>query len=91
VLGLPAALVPYPHATGDHQTANARALEHAGGAVVIDDAELDGDALRAAVEPLLTDPTRHAEVAAASRAFGRPDAATNVARLVLEQLDKEGT
>jgi UDP-N-acetylglucosamine--N-acetylmuramyl-(pentapeptide) pyrophosphoryl-undecaprenol N-acetylglucosamine transferase len=91
VLGLPAALVPYPHATGDHQTANARALEHAGGAVVIDDAELDGEALRAAAEPLLTDPTRYAEVAAASRAFGRPDAATNVARLVLEQLDKEGT
>jgi UDP-N-acetylglucosamine--N-acetylmuramyl-(pentapeptide) pyrophosphoryl-undecaprenol N-acetylglucosamine transferase len=91
VLGLPAVLVPYPHATGDHQTANARALEHAGGAVVVEDAELDGASLQAAVEPLLTDPARHAEVATASRAFGRPDAAANVARLVLEQLDQGRT
>jgi UDP-N-acetylglucosamine--N-acetylmuramyl-(pentapeptide) pyrophosphoryl-undecaprenol N-acetylglucosamine transferase len=91
VLGIPAVLVPYPHATGDHQTANARALEHAGGAIVIDDAELDGASLRAAVEPLLTDPTHHAAVSAASRAFGRPDAATNVARLVLEQLEQRRT
>jgi UDP-N-acetylglucosamine--N-acetylmuramyl-(pentapeptide) pyrophosphoryl-undecaprenol N-acetylglucosamine transferase len=91
VLGLPAVLVPYPHATGDHQTANARALEHAGGAVVVEDVGLDGAALQAAVEPLLTDPSRHDEVAAASRAFGRPDAANNVARLVLEQLDQGRT
>jgi UDP-N-acetylglucosamine--N-acetylmuramyl-(pentapeptide) pyrophosphoryl-undecaprenol N-acetylglucosamine transferase len=87
VLGIPAVLVPYPHATGDHQTANARALEQAGGAVMIADGDLDGASLRAAVEPLLTDPTRHAEVAAAARAFGRPDAAANVARLVLGLLD----
>jgi UDP-N-acetylglucosamine--N-acetylmuramyl-(pentapeptide) pyrophosphoryl-undecaprenol N-acetylglucosamine transferase len=91
VLGIPAVLVPYPHATGDHQTANARALEHAGGAVVVEDAELGGATLRAALEPLLTDPSQHAEVAAASRAFGRPDAAANVARLVLEQLDQTRT
>jgi UDP-N-acetylglucosamine--N-acetylmuramyl-(pentapeptide) pyrophosphoryl-undecaprenol N-acetylglucosamine transferase len=91
VLGIPAVLVPYPHATGDHQTANARALEHAGGAVLVEDAELDGARLHAAVEPLLTDLARHAEVAAASRAFGRPDAAGNVARLVLAQLDQGRT
>jgi UDP-N-acetylglucosamine--N-acetylmuramyl-(pentapeptide) pyrophosphoryl-undecaprenol N-acetylglucosamine transferase len=90
-LGLPAVLVPYPHATGDHQTANARAIEHAGGAVVIEDAELDGGSLQAAVEPLLTDPERQADTASASRAFGRPDAAANVARLVLELLDQKRT
>lgn len=86
VLGLPAVLVPYPHATGDHQTANARALDQTGGAVLVDDADLDGAALVAAAEPLLTDTARYARMAAASRAFGRPDAAANVARLVLEQL-----
>jgi UDP-N-acetylglucosamine--N-acetylmuramyl-(pentapeptide) pyrophosphoryl-undecaprenol N-acetylglucosamine transferase len=91
VLGLPAVLVPYPHATGDHQTANARALEHAGGAVVVEDDDLDAGTLRAAVEPLLTDPERYDAVATASRAFGRPDAATNVARLVLEQLADDRT
>jgi UDP-N-acetylglucosamine--N-acetylmuramyl-(pentapeptide) pyrophosphoryl-undecaprenol N-acetylglucosamine transferase len=91
VLGLPAVLVPYPHATGDHQTANARALEHAGGAVVVEDDDLEAGTLRAAVEPLLTDPERYDAVATASRAFGRPDAATNVARLVLEQLADDRT
>jgi UDP-N-acetylglucosamine--N-acetylmuramyl-(pentapeptide) pyrophosphoryl-undecaprenol N-acetylglucosamine transferase len=91
VLGIPAVLVPYPHATGGHQTANARALEHAGGAVAVEDDELDGASLHAALAPLLSDPQRHAEVAAASKAFGRPDAATNVARLVLEQLDQTRT
>ncbi len=84
VLGLPSVLVPYPHATGDHQTHNADALERAGGAILIVDDELDGAALVAAVEPLLTDPARHRAAADASRAFGRPDAATNVARLVLD-------
>jgi UDP-N-acetylglucosamine--N-acetylmuramyl-(pentapeptide) pyrophosphoryl-undecaprenol N-acetylglucosamine transferase len=61
------------------------------GAVVVPDDDLDAAALRAAVEPLLTDPLRYDAMAAASRAFGRPDAATNVARLVLEQLDDDRT
>jgi UDP-N-acetylglucosamine--N-acetylmuramyl-(pentapeptide) pyrophosphoryl-undecaprenol N-acetylglucosamine transferase len=86
-LGIPAVLVPYPHATADHQTHNARALERAGGAIVIPDDELDGDRLVAAAEPLLVDADRHAAVARASRAFGRPDAARNVARVLLELLD----
>lgn len=86
VLGIPAVLVPYPHATGDHQSRNAEALARAGGAVTITDADLDGASLVAAVEPMLTDPERHAAVASAARAFGRPDAAANVARLLLDLL-----
>ncbi len=43
--GLPAVLVPYPHATADHQTANARFMERAGAAVVVPDEELDGPRL----------------------------------------------
>ena len=88
VLGLPAILVPYPHATGDHQTLNARALEQTGGAAVVEDRDLDGAALVSAAEPLLTETDHHARMAAASRAFGRPDAAANVARLVLELLER---
>jgi UDP-N-acetylglucosamine--N-acetylmuramyl-(pentapeptide) pyrophosphoryl-undecaprenol N-acetylglucosamine transferase len=87
-LGLPAVLVPYPHATGDHQRHNAEALERIGAAEVVADDELDGATLVDRVRPLLTDPDRHAEVAAAARAFGRPDAATNVARLALGELDR---
>jgi UDP-N-acetylglucosamine--N-acetylmuramyl-(pentapeptide) pyrophosphoryl-undecaprenol N-acetylglucosamine transferase len=86
-LGIPSVLVPYPHATADHQRLNAEALANTGAAVAVLDEELDADRLVAEVLPLLTDPARHAEVVAAARAFGRRDAATNVARLVLERLD----
>lgn len=87
-LGLPSVLVPYPHATGDHQRHNAEALERIGAAEVVADDALDAETLVGRVRPLLTDPDRHAEVAAAARAFGRPDAATNVAQLVLGELDR---
>ncbi len=87
VLGIPAVLVPFPHATGDHQRHNAEALERIGAAVVVADDDLDGARLVAEVLPLLTDPARHAEVEASSKAFGRPDAATNVARLVLGEIE----
>lgn len=86
VLGLPAVLVPYPHATADHQAANAAALAATGGALVIADADLDGPSLVANVEPLLADADHRARMAQASLAFGRPDAAANVARLVLSHL-----
>jgi UDP-N-acetylglucosamine--N-acetylmuramyl-(pentapeptide) pyrophosphoryl-undecaprenol N-acetylglucosamine transferase len=43
VLGLPSVLVPYPHATGDHQRHNAEALERIGAARVIADEALDGE------------------------------------------------
>lgn len=86
VLGLPAVLVPYPHATADHQAANAAALATIGGARVVADADLDGAALVAAVQPLLRDPQALATMSRAARAFGRPDAAANLARLVLSHL-----
>lgn len=86
VLGLPSVLVPYPHATADHQAANAAALAAIGGATVVADADLDGAALVAAVQPLLRDPEQRATMARAARAFGRPDAATTLARLVLSHL-----
>ncbi|MEX2549653.1 MAG: undecaprenyldiphospho-muramoylpentapeptide beta-N-acetylglucosaminyltransferase [Nitriliruptoraceae bacterium] len=88
VLGLPALLVPYPHATADHQRENANALVRAGGAVVIDDDDLSGSALVEALVPVVDDPGRYAGLARGARAFGRPDAAGNVARLVLELTSK---
>jgi UDP-N-acetylglucosamine--N-acetylmuramyl-(pentapeptide) pyrophosphoryl-undecaprenol N-acetylglucosamine transferase len=86
VLGLPSVLVPYPHATADHQTANARSVSSAGGAELVPDAELDGARLVSAAEPLLLDEQRRAQMAAAARSVGRPDAAQRVAQLVLEQI-----
>jgi UDP-N-acetylglucosamine--N-acetylmuramyl-(pentapeptide) pyrophosphoryl-undecaprenol N-acetylglucosamine transferase len=82
--GLPAVLVPSPHVTADHQTANARHLERAGAAVVVPDAELDGARLVAEVDALLDDPRRLSAMAAAARAAARPDAADAIAALVEE-------
>lgn len=85
-LGKPSVLVPLPHATADHQLHNARALERAGGARVIVDDELGPEQVVATIEPLFEDEVAREQVAAAGRAFGRRDAADNVARLVLGEV-----
>jgi UDP-N-acetylglucosamine--N-acetylmuramyl-(pentapeptide) pyrophosphoryl-undecaprenol N-acetylglucosamine transferase len=81
--GLPALLVPYPHATGDHQQANAEHYVAAGGAVMISDAALDGALLRARVQELRTAPGRLAAMRMGMRSCARPDAAGSVARELL--------
>ncbi len=82
--GRPAILVPYPHATADHQKANARWMQEGGAAEVIPDAELSGERLRASIDELLADDTRLERMAAASRRLARPDAAQRIANEVLK-------
>lgn len=84
-VGLPAVLVPSPHVTADQQTANARRLVEAGAARLVPDAELDGARLAAEVDALLADDEARAAMAEAARAWARPDAAADIARLALEQ------
>jgi UDP-N-acetylglucosamine--N-acetylmuramyl-(pentapeptide) pyrophosphoryl-undecaprenol N-acetylglucosamine transferase len=72
----PALLVPYPHATADHQAKNARYFERGGGAVVVPEGELQ---LRQQVEALLADPSRLKEMGEAMRRLARPDAADVIA------------
>jgi UDP-N-acetylglucosamine--N-acetylmuramyl-(pentapeptide) pyrophosphoryl-undecaprenol N-acetylglucosamine transferase len=88
--GLPAILVPYPHATGDHQTANARFMGAAGAAVVVPDDQLDGPRLAREVGGLLAAPQRMAEMANAARAVARPDAAERVASELLSLVANDG-
>jgi UDP-N-acetylglucosamine--N-acetylmuramyl-(pentapeptide) pyrophosphoryl-undecaprenol N-acetylglucosamine transferase len=78
LLGRPAVLVPYPYATDDHQTTNARALIERGAAVMVPDDELDTPRLGDEVMRLLEDPGLRASMAAASREMGRPDAAARL-------------
>jgi UDP-N-acetylglucosamine--N-acetylmuramyl-(pentapeptide) pyrophosphoryl-undecaprenol N-acetylglucosamine transferase len=82
--GLPAVLVPYPHASADHQSANARWMVQAGAAVAIADAELTSERLAAEVAALLGDRERLAAMSAASRGLARPHAAQDVAGELLE-------
>jgi UDP-N-acetylglucosamine--N-acetylmuramyl-(pentapeptide) pyrophosphoryl-undecaprenol N-acetylglucosamine transferase len=82
--GLPAVLIPYPHASADHQTTNARWMEEAGAAVVLADAELTPERLRSTVDALTNDQERLREMARASAQLARPDAAREIAAEVLE-------
>ena len=81
VAGVPAVLVPLPGAPGDHQTHNARSRADAGAAVLLADPECSGRRLAEILEPLLADPAGLAQMAAAARGLGRPDAAARVAEL----------
>ncbi len=70
--GVPAILVPYPHAAADHQGSNARWMADAGAAVVIADSELGGERLAHQVAELLADRSRLSAMAASSRAHRAP-------------------
>jgi UDP-N-acetylglucosamine--N-acetylmuramyl-(pentapeptide) pyrophosphoryl-undecaprenol N-acetylglucosamine transferase len=81
--GRPSILVPYPHAAGDHQTANARYMEQAGAAVVIPDAELTPARLAQEVGTLLADRRRLTAMGRAAATVARPNAAREIAAEVL--------
>ncbi len=81
--GLPAILVPYPHAAADHQSTNARWMADAGAAIVIEDGELSPARLAREVAALLANPARLATMASASARLARPGAAREIAEIVL--------
>jgi UDP-N-acetylglucosamine--N-acetylmuramyl-(pentapeptide) pyrophosphoryl-undecaprenol N-acetylglucosamine transferase len=76
--GLPALLVPYPHAADDHQSANARALSAIGGARLIGSRPLDPEALRCELEALLSAPERIEDMRRALAVRARPHAAREI-------------
>ena len=82
-VGRPAILVPYLHAADDHQTANARALEKAGGAWVMPHAAFTPTALAEQLARLAASPETLAQAARAMHGLGRPDAARELADLVV--------
>jgi len=83
-VGRPAVLIPYPHATDDHQAANARAFAEAGAGWVIEQPELRPDTLALYLENLLGDCTGMGNAAQRASDLGRPDAAAHLARLAIE-------
>lgn len=81
--GRPAILVPYPHATADHQRANAAWMAEAGAAEVIEDGDLSAEVLMSRVGELLGNRERLATMSSASAALAMPDAAKRIADEVL--------
>jgi UDP-N-acetylglucosamine--N-acetylmuramyl-(pentapeptide) pyrophosphoryl-undecaprenol N-acetylglucosamine transferase len=81
--GRPAILVPYPYASADHQSGNARWMQEAGAAIVIIDSELTAERLRSETLALLADGERLAAMARASLSLAHPNAAADIAAEVL--------
>jgi UDP-N-acetylglucosamine--N-acetylmuramyl-(pentapeptide) pyrophosphoryl-undecaprenol N-acetylglucosamine transferase len=82
--GRPAVLVPFAAATDDHQRRNARVLEQAGGAMVIEERELTGVKVADVVATLIGDPARLEAMGQAMRQLARPDAASRIVSRILE-------
>ncbi len=80
--GRPAILVPYPHATDDHQSANARSAEQAGGAWMMPESAFNSESVAVRIKTLLDRPNELAAAAARQLEAARPDAARRLADAV---------
>lgn len=78
-MGRPSMLVPYPFATDDHQSYNARVLADSGAALSVPQPAFTAPALAREIEAFAGEPQRLATMAAAAKAIGRPRAAEDMA------------
>ncbi len=81
-MGRPSILVPFPFATDDHQSFNARALESEGAAIMRAQPDFTPDWLAGEIVALAADPQRLSRIAAGAKALGRPNAAEDFADLI---------
>lgn len=85
IAGLPAILVPFPHAIDDHQTANARYYSEAGAALLLPQTELNPETLAQQLKALLSEPERTKQMSENMKRLARSDAALQVAKICLEE------
>ncbi len=86
--GRPALIIPFPYAAADHQTANAAAMEAAGAAKVLVQADLTPERLAAAISELWHDKERLLQMANSARSLGQKDAAQRVVAVCLQVLSE---
>lgn len=83
--GLPSILVPYPHATDQHQYYNARYLEQSGAAILINQSDLDAKRLSESVNYFLESPYALISMAEKAKRLHKPDIASNITDYCLEK------
>ncbi len=83
-LGVPAVLVPYPHARGDHQTLNARSCVAAGAACLVADSQVETEEFSELVLDLLADTAKRDTMAAASKKLSGSDARKRLADMAIQ-------
>lgn len=88
--GRPSVLVPYPYATEDHQTANARNLDRTGAAWLIPEPEFTPARLATLLADILGNPVMLGTAAMCARAAGTPGAARGLADLAAALLPSNG-
>jgi UDP-N-acetylglucosamine--N-acetylmuramyl-(pentapeptide) pyrophosphoryl-undecaprenol N-acetylglucosamine transferase len=81
--GRPSILIPLPTATDDHQRHNARVLEMAGAAELMEQKDLTGERLAERIIALAGDPERRVRMAVAARQLARPRAAEDIVDAVI--------
>ncbi|MBR9843476.1 MAG: UDP-N-acetylglucosamine--N-acetylmuramyl-(pentapeptide) pyrophosphoryl-undecaprenol N-acetylglucosamine transferase [Rhodobacteraceae bacterium] len=89
VIGRPSILIPYAAATGDHQTANARGLVEAGGAIRIPESKLTVESLSEQIALILGNSQGATQMAMAALSVGKPEAAESLVALVEMLASKE--
>ncbi|MEK6790271.1 MAG: undecaprenyldiphospho-muramoylpentapeptide beta-N-acetylglucosaminyltransferase [Deltaproteobacteria bacterium] len=87
-LGVASILIPYPFASDDHQSVNARCMADSGAAVVIEQDKLTGAALAAAIKRFYGFPGELKAMREKARGMGRPSAAVTIADDFLKVLNK---
>ena len=87
-LGLPAILVPFPHAAHDHQTFNAKAVADSGAAWLRPESEFESQSLADDVESLINDPQTLAKMNEAALKQARPKAREKIVDYCLELMTK---
>jgi UDP-N-acetylglucosamine--N-acetylmuramyl-(pentapeptide) pyrophosphoryl-undecaprenol N-acetylglucosamine transferase len=90
VMGLPAVLVPYPHATDDHQTANAQSLVSVNAAHMFADQDIDDISFADDISALMADTDALAKMANAALALNARGATNAVVELLLDIANKSG-
>jgi UDP-N-acetylglucosamine--N-acetylmuramyl-(pentapeptide) pyrophosphoryl-undecaprenol N-acetylglucosamine transferase len=80
--GKPAIFVPFPRAADDHQNVNARALERAGAAMVLDESTLQASRLVDTITGLIEDAGRLEKMSAAAKALAHPQAVEEIGAMV---------
>lgn len=88
---LPTILIPITESNADHQRKNAFAYARAGGAVVIEEANLGPNILFSEIENLMEDKNKRATMKASAKAFARTDAAEKIAEQIVAVLMRHQT
>lgn len=88
VIGRPSILIPFAAATGDHQTANARGLVAAGGAIMVPESKANVTAMTEMILSVLDNPDGAMHMARSAAKFGKPEATELLVEMVETLADK---